>query len=118
MSAPNKTFSILAAVARNQPDATAIVHQDKNLSYGDLFDAASGFAAKLAEAGLPSESVVGLSAQKNIEFVIVFLALLRRDNPVVPLSPALRPAEMVDLAERLSLTAVCYSEKFSCSLKQ
>ena len=65
MSAPNKTFSILAAVARNQPDATAIVHQDKNLSYGDLFDAASGFAAKLAEAGLPSESVVGLIGSKK-----------------------------------------------------
>jgi hypothetical protein len=32
-------------------------------------------------------------------------------------SPALRPAEMIEFAERLSLTAVCYSEKFSCSLK-
>jgi len=86
MSAPTKTFSILAAVARNQPDATAIVHQDKNLSYGDLFDAASSFAAKLAEAGLPSKSVVGLIGSKNIEFVLVFLALLHRGNPVVPLS--------------------------------
>jgi acyl-CoA synthetase (AMP-forming)/AMP-acid ligase II len=83
---PTKTFSILAAVARNQPDATAIVHQDKNLSYGDLFDAASSFAAKLAEAGLPSKSVVGLIGSKNIEFVLVFLALLHRGNPVVPLS--------------------------------
>ena len=118
MSAPTKTFSILAAVARNQPDATAIVHQDKNLSYGDLFDAASSFAAKLAEAGLPSKSVVGLIGSKNIEFVLVFLALLHRGNPVVPLSPALRSAEIIELAERLSLIAVCYSEKFSCSLKQ
>jgi acyl-CoA synthetase (AMP-forming)/AMP-acid ligase II len=118
MSDPTKTFSILAAVAKNQPDATAIVHQGKTLSYRDLFDAASGFAAKLAEAGLSSKSVVGLIGSKNIEFVIVFLALLRRGNPVIPLSPALRPAEMVELAERLSLTALFYSEKFSRSLKQ
>ena len=72
MSAPTKTFSLLAAVAKNQRDATAIVHQDKNLSYGDLFDATSSFAAKLAEAGLPSKSVVGLIGSKNIESVIVF----------------------------------------------
>jgi len=72
MSAPTKTFSLLAAVAKNEPDATALVHQNKNLSYGDLFDAASSFAAKLAEAGLPSKSVVGLIGSKNIESSLHF----------------------------------------------
>ena len=44
---PTKSYSILEAVARNQPDATAIVHQDRSLSYRDLFDASSRFADKL-----------------------------------------------------------------------
>ena len=65
---------------------------------------------------MPSESVIGLVGSKDIEFVIAFLALLRRGNPVVAISPASRPAEIVEVAERFSLTALCYSEKFSVSL--
>ena len=114
---PTKSYSILEAVARNQPDATAIVHQDRSLSYRDLFDASSRFADKLAEASLPSTALIGLVGLKDIEFVIAFLAFLRRGNPVVPLSPALRPTEMADLMERLSLTALCCSEKFTGLLR-
>jgi acyl-CoA synthetase (AMP-forming)/AMP-acid ligase II len=118
MSNPTKTFSALAAVASKQPQAMAIVHQEKTLSYRELFNAASGFADKLEEAGLTSKGVIGLVGSKDIEFVIAFLALLRRGNPVIPLSPALQPAEIVEMAGRLSLSALCYSEKFAGLRKQ
>ena len=91
----------------------AIVHQEKTLSYRELFNAASGFADQLEEAGLTGKGVIGLVGTKDIECVIAFLALLRRGNPVVSLSPALQPAEILDTAERLSLSALCYSEKFA-----
>ena len=114
---PTKIFAALDAAAKQRPDATAVVHQDRSLSYQELFAAASRFATHLTEAGLTSTDLVGLVCGKDIEFVIAFLAFLRRGNPVVPLSPALRPAEILEMSERLSLTALCYSEKFSEVLK-
>jgi fatty-acyl-CoA synthase len=117
MSESTRTFTALQATARKQPDATAIVHQEKTLTYRDLFSAASAFAAELAKAGVSRTDLVGLVGYKDIEFVIAFLAFLRRGNPIVTLSPALRPGEMAELSERLSLTALCYSEKSSAALR-
>lgn len=116
MSESTRTFSALEATARNQPDAIAIVHQERSLTYRDLFSAACEFATELAKAGVSRTDLVGLVGHKDIEFVIAFLAFLRRGNPVVTLSPALRPSEMAELTERLSLTAL-YGEKSSGSLR-
>ena len=116
MSESTRTFSALEATARNHPDAIAIVHQERSLTYRDLFSAAGEFAAELAKAGVTRTDLVGLVGYKDIEFVIAFLAFLRRGNPVVTLSPALRPSEMAELTERLSLTTLCHSEKSSGSL--
>ena len=117
MSESTITFSALEAAARNQPDAIAVVHQDRSLTYRDLFSAACGFAAELAKAGISRTDLVGVVGYKDIEFVIAFLAFLRRGNPIVTLSPALRPSEVSELSERLSLAALCYSEKSSGSLR-
>ena len=117
MSESTRTFSALEATARNQPDATAIVHQLRSLTYRDLFRAACGFATELAKAGISRTDLVGLVGRKDIEFVIAFLAFLRRGNPIVTLSPALRPGEMAELSERLSLTALCYGEKSTGSVR-
>jgi acyl-CoA synthetase (AMP-forming)/AMP-acid ligase II len=118
MSDPTKTFAILDAVARIRPDATAIVHQANSLSYRELLRAAASLAAGLENVGLTAKGVIGLVGSKNIEFVIVFMALLRRGNPVLILSPSLRPADIVETAEQLSLAALCYGEKLSGALKR
>ena len=84
---PYLLHQLLTESARRDPQATAVVYQDRSITYGDL-DAASGrLAGVLAAAGVSRGDRVGFYLNKSIESVIAIFGILKAGAVYVPLDP-------------------------------
>jgi len=76
-----------ACVNRN-PDATALVHGDQQLTYGELNRRANRLARHLRRMGVGPEVLVGICLDRSIDLVVGMLAILKAGGAYVPLDPA------------------------------
>ena len=76
-----------AQVARS-PDAPALIHEDRTLSYRELNRRANILAARLRAMGVAPGRPVGLLSRRRPELVIGALAILKAGGAYVPLDPA------------------------------
>ena len=98
-----------ARQVRRTPDATALVADDRVVTYAELDAHAGALAAELrARHQLPSEEDgpcrVALHFEPSVEHVVALLALARLNLTIVPLDPAYPPAllrQILDQAEPL-----------------
>ncbi|MFD3991471.1 amino acid adenylation domain-containing protein [Streptomyces sp. NPDC058583] len=78
----------VAARARQNPDAPAVVDADKTLTYGELDERANHLAHLLVAAGVTAESRVGMMtghSGHSPETVVAMLAVLKAGGVYVPL---------------------------------
>ncbi|MGW5740794.1 amino acid adenylation domain-containing protein [Amycolatopsis sp. NPDC003861] len=89
------------------PDAVAVVDETGALSYRELYRRAGVVAARLADAGVGRESVVGVLAHRSAAMIVAWLGILRAGAAYLPLDPSLPPARLdfltSDAAVRLVL---------------
>ncbi|MFI8769118.1 amino acid adenylation domain-containing protein [Streptomyces sp. NPDC053792] len=79
---------LVAARARQDPDAPAVVAADRTLSYGELDERANHLAHLLVDAGVTAESRVGMLMGRSghsPETVVALLAVLKAGGVYVPL---------------------------------
>ena len=76
----------LLQAARVTPDKTAVVHQGKRLSYGELDNRSSTLAALLVKEGVKTGDRVVLFLENSCEYVTAFLGVLKAGGVVVPMS--------------------------------
>ena len=69
------------------PNATAVVHADESLTYGELNARANQLARYLKQHGVGAESLVGISLPRSPEMVIAVVAILKAGGAYVPLDP-------------------------------
>ncbi|MEM7351572.1 MAG: amino acid adenylation domain-containing protein, partial [Acidobacteriota bacterium] len=79
---------IFAARVVTGPDAVAVVHGDRQLSYGEIDRRASHLARRLQRRGIGPEVGVGLYIERSPELVISILGILRAGGAYVPLDPS------------------------------
>ncbi|GGV29011.1 hypothetical protein GCM10010182_60010 [Actinomadura cremea] len=70
--------------AGRTPDATAVVHRERTLSYRELDHLAGGLAARLHEAGVGRGDVVGVCCARSPELIIALLAVLKCGGAYLP----------------------------------
>jgi len=90
----NSIRILLEAAAQTHPDKTALVHNERNMDYADLFDKVNQVAFYLRELELPKDSRIGIYSNKGIEQVIAILAILSTDYILVPLTKLLKPEQV------------------------
>ncbi|MFS1303922.1 amino acid adenylation domain-containing protein, partial [Streptosporangium longisporum] len=95
--------------ARLAPDAPAVTHGDRRLSYAELDERAGRLAARLAAAGAGPETVVAVRARRGLELVVALLAVLKAGGAYLPLDPAY-PAERLRWMLRDSGAALLLSQ--------
>ncbi|MEU4403168.1 amino acid adenylation domain-containing protein [Streptosporangium sp. NPDC023963] len=94
---------------RLAPDAVAVSHGDRRLSYAELRERAARLAARLAAGGAGPETVVAVCARRGPELVVALLATAMAGGAYLPLDPAY-PAERLRWMLRDSGAALLLSQ--------
>jgi amino acid adenylation domain-containing protein len=93
---------LIAAQAARTPNATAVVFENKRLTYGELDKRANQLAHHLIKLGATPDSLVGIGLERSLEMVVGLLGILKAGAAYVPLDPAYprdRIAFMLENAE-------------------
>lgn len=83
---------LIAAQAARTPEAIAVVHGERALSYGELAARSAQLAAYLGTHGVGPGSYVGLCGERSPEMLVALLGVLQAGAAYVPLDPRY-PAE-------------------------
>jgi len=86
--------TLLESAAQTHSDKTALVFNQKSMTYAELFTKVNQVAFYLTELGLPKDSRIGLYSTKSIEQVVSVLAILSTDYILVPLTKLLKPEQV------------------------
>lgn len=92
----------MALQADRRGDATAVVYQDKRLTYGQLNRASTQLAKVLKEAGCKRGDRVCLLMPKSLPAIVSIFGILKADCayvPIDPQSPAQRVRKIIDQCE-------------------
>ncbi len=90
----NSIRILLEDAAASHPDKTAVILNERHMSYGELFNRVNQVAFYLKELGLPRDARIGIYSNKGIEQVIAILAILSTDYILVPLTKMLKPEQV------------------------
>ena len=78
--------------AAQRPEAVAVVHEDRELSYGELNRRANQLAHYLRELDIRPDIRVAICLERSFEMIVALLAVLKAGGAYVPMDPAY-PAE-------------------------
>jgi amino acid adenylation domain-containing protein len=78
---------LFEAQVERTPDATAVVDDDRSLSYAALNAQANRLAHHLRAVGVVPDSRVAIYLERNLEMVVAVLAVLKAGAAYVPLDP-------------------------------
>jgi amino acid adenylation domain-containing protein len=81
--------------AKKTPEACAVIYGDQRLSFRELNTKAGRLARYLAEAGVVSESRVGIYLGRSLEMMVGALGVMKAGGTYVPLEPGL-PKQRVE----------------------
>ncbi|WP_296700644.1 non-ribosomal peptide synthetase [Algoriphagus sp.] len=96
-----KVFELLNSAFEKYGDETAIICNDKSISYSDLGKNIFFLGNKLRE-NVPSESIIGISCNRSIQTIVNLLAILASGKTYLPLDfdlPTARLKKIVDEAK-------------------
>ncbi|UFH49859.1 non-ribosomal peptide synthase/polyketide synthase [Pseudomonas sp. KNUC1026] len=79
--------ALFEAQVRVQPEATALIFEDRALSYAELNTQANRLAHQLIAQGVGPEVLVGIAVERSLEMVVGILAVLKAGGGYVPLDP-------------------------------
>ncbi|WP_432140281.1 amino acid adenylation domain-containing protein [Streptomyces sp. bgisy084] len=85
---PAPVHALFEAHAAATPNAVALVHGDRLLSYGWLSERSDAYAAQLHARGTGPGSVIGLLLDRTPELVAAMLGVWKAGGSYVPLDPS------------------------------
>ncbi|MFA1628177.1 AMP-binding protein, partial [Rhizobium mongolense] len=84
---------------RRAPEAVALVHEDDELSYGELNARANRLAHHLIGLGVRPDQPVAICLERSPAMVVGLLAILKAGGAYVPLDPAYPSARLRQVLE-------------------
>jgi amino acid adenylation domain-containing protein len=94
------------AQVRATPDATAVIVDEKSLSYAELNRRANQLARRLQKIGVGPDEVAAVCLERSFDLIVALLAILKAGGAYLPVDPALpaeRQALMLDDAKPVVL---------------
>ncbi len=89
----------VAKHAAERPDATAVIDDQRRISYAELNDLADRIAASLQRDGIAPQQAITICAASRIEYLAVFVGALRAGVVVVPIAPGSTPAQTAAMVQ-------------------
>ncbi|MGW4854576.1 amino acid adenylation domain-containing protein [Streptomyces sp. NPDC004288] len=94
---PATLTEALARTAARTPGATALVHGDRTLSYGELDRRANALARRLRALGVGADDRVAVCLEQSAELAVALVAVLKAGGGYLPLDPEQPPARLARL---------------------
>jgi long-chain acyl-CoA synthetase len=85
---------MLVAAVDARPDVTAVIYQDRRITYAELGRAVAGLAGQLSGQGLRCGERAVLLMANSIEMDVALMAVMATGAQVVPVNPFLTPHEL------------------------
>ncbi|TYZ39082.1 non-ribosomal peptide synthetase module, partial [Ralstonia solanacearum] len=79
---------LFEAQVRRTPEAIAVVHEGRQVSYAELNARANRVAHALIGLGVGPDARVGLCVERSVELVVGLLGILKAGGGYVPLDPS------------------------------
>lgn len=99
-------------VVARAPDRVGVCTDCKDWTFAELDQASDRIAAALAGAGVSGGDRVGLLCGNGVDFVLVYLGLLKAGATLVPLNLLLNPREMTFILKDSEALGLIYQEAF------
>ncbi|MFW5415836.1 amino acid adenylation domain-containing protein [Nocardiopsis sp. CNT-189] len=100
------------------PQAPAVRHGGRELSYGELADRSRALAARLRGAGVRTGDAVGVCGRRSPEALAAFLGVLRAGAAYVPLDDDHPPARLNAMAEDAGVRTAVVLPGGSCRIRR
>ncbi|RKI65092.1 amino acid adenylation domain-containing protein, partial [Corallococcus sp. AB049A] len=104
--APQTVPELFAAQVLRAPEAIAVQHEGRVLTYGALAERARRLARRLWALGLPPEARVALCVERGLELVVGMLGILEAGGCYVPMDPAYPRSRLAFMFEDAGICAV------------
>jgi amino acid adenylation domain-containing protein len=85
---------LFEAQAEENPDAVAVVFEDRQLSYAELNRRANQLAHHLQNMGVGPDAVVGLCMERSLEMMVGIMGILKAGGAFLPLDPTYPPSRL------------------------
>ena len=85
---PSCVHELVELQSAQTPDAVALVHGNRSVSYSQISRDSSRLAGRLRSLGVGPEVALGLCLDRSIDLAIAVLAVLKAGGVYVPLDPA------------------------------
>ena len=108
--------ALFAAQAGRTPAATAVVFEDRRLSYAELDAHANQLAHRLQRLGVGPDVLVGVCAERSVELVVGLLAVLKAGGAYVPLDPEYPAERLHDMMADAGLGVVLMQSRLASSM--
>jgi amino acid adenylation domain-containing protein len=92
--------------AERTPEATAVVFEDRGLTYRALNERANRLARRLRVLGVRPEVPVGICMERSLEMVVALLGIMKAGGAYVPLDPGHPPEWIGSLLETTAAPVV------------
>ncbi|MDX3854760.1 amino acid adenylation domain-containing protein [Streptomyces sp. AK02-01A] len=89
---------LVAEQAARTPDATAVIHADRRLTYAELNTAADRLADRLRGKGVGPGALVAVRAKRSERLVVGLLGVLKAGAAYIPLDPGYPAARLEFIA--------------------
>lgn len=107
---------LIAARAKELPDAVAVVCGDKQLSYAELDERSNRLARYLKQSGVKAETLVAVFMERSIETVVGLLGILKAGGAYLPLDPAYPPERLAFMLEDAAVQVLLTQQRLKSSL--
>jgi long-chain acyl-CoA synthetase len=109
----NNIFTYFDAAAKRQGQHTAVIYLGTKYSYNRLKDMSERFAAALSDIGVNYGDRIIIYIPNSIQWVVVWLGILRAGGISVPITPIYTPYDLKYIAnDSGSETVVCADTNF------
>jgi hypothetical protein len=102
---------LFEAQVEKTPDATAVIFEDKQLTYRELNSYSNKLAHHLQKLGVGSSVLVGICMERSVEMIVGCLSILKAGGAYLPLDPSYPQERLRFMIEDSQISVLLTQEK-------